>query len=499
MEDGPSRIDGEIGEQEKNELAKVLFEDDSMEMDNDDAPLDIQACRMLSKFDDPWENLKDPHVMINFYKNIFPWKLLFLWLNQDHAPNYHFANREFAVTLQNDAYLRYNSYSNYLDLQKDMIRLNPSRFEIGAVYSVPPRDKKSIPKSAFRPILRELVFDIDLTDYDDIRRCCNDKKICRKCWKFISIAVKVLEKRLRTDFGFRQLLWVYSGRRGIHCWISDEEALKLSDDQRRCIVNYLDIFRGGGQASRSSLRVDFKGSSIHSSIKDSVEIAKPWFEEVALKDQDVFKGEDGWKFFKSLWDGLEFQSKLSKFDDSPSIKQWEDVINQESKLSRSTNSITNAIPNPKLSKQLNQINDIKRNIILHYTYPRIDLEVSKHMNHLLKSPFCVHPGTGKVCIPVDPEKVQEFDPESVPDVRDLLRELDRQKTKSQNANPVEESNKENSNLDGGESGIDDLTKAWSKTSLKPYVEYFEKHVTDIIKHKMKMKKDSQNQTNSMEF
>ena len=39
-------------------------------------------------------------------------------------------------------------------------------------------------------------------------------------------------------------------------------------------------------------------------------------------------------------------------------------------------------------------------------------------------PFCIHPGTGRVCVPVDPAKVQDFRPEDVPTVGQLIKELD---------------------------------------------------------------------------
>ena len=44
------------------------------------------------------------------------------------------------------------------------------KIDIGAVFNCVPRDHLSVKN--FRPESRELVFDIDLSDYDDVRTCC---------------------------------------------------------------------------------------------------------------------------------------------------------------------------------------------------------------------------------------------------------------------------------------------------------------------------------------
>lgn len=55
-------------------------------------------------------------------------------------------------------------------------------------------------------------------------------------------------------------------------------------------------------------------------------------------------------------------------------------------------------------------------LIIQYAYPRLDINVSKGLNHLLKAPFCVHPKTGKVCVPFNPRVVKNFNPSTVPTI-----------------------------------------------------------------------------------
>ena len=64
-------------------------------------------------------------------------------------------------------------------------------------------------------------------------------------------------------------------------------------------------------------------------------------------------------------------------------------------------------------------------LVFRHCYARLDANVSKTQNHLLKSAFCVHPKTGRVCVPIDPACADDFNPFAAPTVRSLCAEVSR--------------------------------------------------------------------------
>lgn len=139
------------------------------------------------------------------------------------------------------------------------------------------------------------------------------------------------------------------------------------------------------------------------------------------------------------------------------------------------------------------LRDAKQDIVLEYTYPRLDAEVSKKSIHLLKSPFVVHPGTGRVCVPIDTDHLEKFNPEEVPTVTQLLAEIDGWQKPGvvkheEDQEEVEEGG--DTKMEEGEKEMKVKVLDYEKTGLKPYIDYFKRHVAALLRDERGVKREN---------
>uniref|UniRef100_A0A452G9I8 DNA primase n=1 Tax=Capra hircus TaxID=9925 RepID=A0A452G9I8_CAPHI len=376
-----------------------------------------------------------PELLKLYYRRLFPYGQYYRWLNYGGVVKNYFQHREFSFTLKDDIYIRYQSFNNQSDLEKEMQKMNPYKIDIGAVYSHRPNQHNTVKLGAFQAQEKELVFDIDMTDYDDVRRCCSSADICSKCWTLMTMAIHIIDRALKEDFGFKHRLWVYSGRRGVHCWVCDESVRKLSSAVRSGIVEYLSLVK----------------------VRKSINIIKKYFEQYALVDQDILENKESWdKILALVPENILSQDHFYvSYLHSNSLQRWENLKNTINKYQKNNK-------NDKCGPWL------EWEIMLQYCFPRLDINVSKGINHLLKSPFSVHPKTGRISVPIDLQKVDQFDPFTVPTISSICHELDVISTKEEKEN-------------GAESDIKHRTRDYKKTSLAPFVKIFEQFLENLDK------------------
>lgn len=388
----------------------------------------------------------------NYYALCFPYKKIFNWLSYSRTTKSgkaiksdYFNRREISYMVpskdnQDEEFcIRHLCYSKAKDFEEDVKRYNPKRIDIGPVCDIIPSKSKDNTHDKPVAIEREFVIDIDMTDYDNIRTCCKGKTICESCWKFLTAAYEVLKASLEEDFGFEHILWVFSGRRGIHAWVCDERARVMDNSVRGGVSRYLDI-------SVSNEKMDnYVIDGIHRNpdyplFRRSYDILKEKFEDFVVKEQAFFiykvniekvlkilkrflsKHKNG----KSLLDKCDrLQRELYKdldsklYDFKQEFKRPYKGKNYEYQSEISLEVYKQILNFFTLHPEISDIQPkLKMEIVIGLMYPKIDFHVSAQTNHLLKCPFNIHSGTGLLSIPID--DFDNFKISDVPYVQDVV-------------------------------------------------------------------------------
>ncbi|MHA1188632.1 MAG: DNA primase catalytic subunit PriS [Candidatus Heimdallarchaeota archaeon] len=291
-----------------------------------------------------------------------------------------FYRREFAFLLENNIFVRNLSFKTSSELI-DYILKNPvMRSYVGAVYETPPSKQNSIQKIKW--LSREFCFDLDLNDYDLVRTCgCQGKEeYCKICWSLVQESVSFLDKTLREDFGFNDIVWVFSGRRGFHAWVRDARAGTLTQEQRNSMVRYLSLIKDGSRTQ--AIEKDLKNVlPLRNRIIEMV--AKAFFDKATDKELRA----EPFKFTGRQIERLRYNLK----DNSKPFHFTYDTI---------------------LEKKHDK--DAVFTHIITHRYPRIDRKVSIDLRRILKIPGGVQDTNGKICCKVDVKKVHKFFPENAP-------------------------------------------------------------------------------------
>merc|ERR1740117_934413 len=119
------------------------------------------------------------------------------------------------------------------------------------------------------------------------------------------------------------------------------------------------------------------------------------------------------------------------------------------------------INSKKKGKTSGSVRNALQMAVFTYCYPRLDINVSKMQNHLLKSPFCVHPKTGRVCVPIDPDAMDinnDFNPFAVPTIAQLATELNEYHKNNTTSNKNDDVDEEEEGDDGNENDENDTRK-----------------------------------------
>jgi len=331
----------------------------------------------------------------HYFAKRYPFDALCALLTRFETP---LENIEFAIEGA-DVYKRFVSVSSAEELRKKVVSHPDVRsLHIGATYDQPVKSGREAAKAT---ILRhELVFDIDISDYEFVGSADDQDRIDR-FWPVAASAAFVLTFLLRKAFAFDQIFVAYSGRRGCHVYALDETAQTLSAEARGAIVKYLNY-----APSSDNLRV--------SDLTHSVATAHGLMPAMVYAFRDILIGESG--FLDDIAERVDFVNALDVERHHAFGRLAEEVLTLNSGL-ETYDHVAAAVDRASKTKGGEWIQQKFEQVILAYTWPRLDANVTTSLGHLAKAPFVAHPKTGRIAVPVPVENLYHFKPASVVSIK----------------------------------------------------------------------------------
>ena len=401
-----------------------------------------------------------PETISKYYEDHFPLERFTSLIDKTD-----FHNREFGFVVGEDRFVRNISFHKPKEMLDFMIKNSVKHAYVGAVYETPP--SKDFPIQKIKWKYREFIFDIDIDEYDaynedgkyvGVRTCgCKGDVFCKDCWSLVQEAMVFIDKTMKEDFGFKEIMWFYSGRRGVHAWILDKITRDFDQPQRLAILDYLTFVHDKKRTqsieeipneakplrnriyalvAKSYLEKSFLPSLLHpvnpllqckkcnSKIKAYEIISEAIGKEV--KGMSFGKIESSLKEYQikcPYCHGVDLEnfSRKELEEELEKLNEFGLTENKAKQILRRIKEIDNfdhnqyniLIPeNTKLRKYLS-------NQILLYRYPRIDRKVTMDTRRVSRMPFSVHGKTGQIAIDIT-KNIRDFYPDSAPQVQDFF-------------------------------------------------------------------------------
>ena len=343
-----------------------------------------------------------------YYRQNFPADALHAFFAVAHEGQSDSAldRREWGVETVDGTFLRWLHCGSSKELARLVTKFGTGKLNVGAVYgcSVAERNRRQ----AMHPVQREFVVDIDLDDYGDVGK--DDLEGCDRHWPVVAIGLTAVRKVLETAFGFRHFLVVYSGRRGGHLWVCDRRARAMDNEKRASVVAFLQGAMGlpAQSSGEPGAGPRFDWVRDHPNLKQLVAHTVCFFENRGVRAAS--EGGVG-----MLDEAHRRDAFLASVDAALHARLEGAVRTKSGKAAQST------IKEYVRRHGGVQLRRRYEDAVMTLVFPRLDVNVSTHMGHMLKAPFSVHPKTGRVSVPLPPDcDVTAWRPEvGAPDVHRL--------------------------------------------------------------------------------